>query len=171
MSMSHNIVGWERKLGSWRGVTDIIFFTLKMLLFAFLHLIINKLSDDKWNDLLRQPWWIEGSLLKDRWATRNAYCFRLAENWRGGDQGQWEWINIKSITELTSGKRLEHEGKTMILDSNLFLKSTYYFKMTSMASLPLDLHFLSHKRELLLSALWRRLKDSRRLINGSCFST
>lgn len=120
MSMSHNIVGWERKLGSWRGVTDIIFFTLKMLLFAFLHLIINKLSDDKWNDLLRQPWWIEGSLLKDRWATRNAYCFRLAENWRGGDQGQWEWINIKSITELTSGKRLEHEGKTMILDSNLF---------------------------------------------------
>lgn len=99
------------------------------------------------NDLLRQPGWVEGFSLKDRWATRYAYCFRLAENWRGGDQGQREWINTKSIMELTSGQRPEHEGKAIILDSNLFLKSTYYFKMTSIASLPLDLHFLSHKRE------------------------
>lgn len=34
------------------------------------------------NDLLRQPGWVEGFSLKDRWATRYAYCFRLAENWR-----------------------------------------------------------------------------------------
>lgn len=151
---SHVDGPWKRKFGSLRGVTDVIAFTLKALLFAFLHLIINKLSNDKWNYLLRQPGWVEGFLLKDRWSIRCAYCFSLAKNWRGGDQGQREWINTKfhHRADFWSETGARREDYNFGLKP-FFLKSTYYFKMTSMASLFLNLHFLSYKRELLLSAL------------------